>query len=400
MPYMEKMAGQGSKITLISGHIYEVSQNDQVIGYFDRQSAVGYAGPIEVLVFIGTDGYVKDLNVIKQTETRSFFNKVIAEGFVESLLNKEANSRFVLGEDLDGVANATYTSKGISEAVRKASHNIAVTQLGMEVPKAKVIKPPIEDYLILGLLLSVFVFYKLKWIKLRYLTLFAGFIIGYWQKSLLSLGNFSSVLAGTIPWENLAFWFFLLLGVLLLILASGRNLYCYWVCPYGALSELLGALGKFGRLNYKPCERSVKRFRHLRLFLAWCALVFAFFMKNPGISSYEIFAPLFAWEGEQVQWLILPIMLFGSIFILRFWCRFFCPVGGVLDFLVQLRRNCGEWLKTGLKKCEASLDRADRVDCSSSAPTKLKGKSLIFDIFVLVCAGLILAILLQNAGLI
>jgi len=187
-------------------------------------------------------------------------------------------------------------------------------------------------------------------------------LIGYWQKSLLTLGNFSSVLSGNIPWQNLPFWLVLLFGILLLILITGRNLYCFWICPYGALSELMGAFGKFGRINYQPCERSLQRFKNLRLFLAWGALVFAFIMRNPSISSYEIFAPLFAWEGAPTQWLMLPVMLFTGIFIFRFWCRFFCPVGGILDYMVKCRRSSVQWIQNILKKKQLNPNGLQQIE--------------------------------------
>jgi uncharacterized protein with FMN-binding domain len=351
LPDMKEMVDQGSEISLISGHIYKAVKNDQIIGYFDQQSAIGYAGPVDVIVFVDKDGLVKNVKVVRQIETPSFFNRVIAKGFVKQFIDKKANSPFELGQDLDAITNATYTSRAIALAVNKASHNIAVTQLKMEVPKTVGFNMPLQDYLVLALLLGVFIVQKLKWSKLRYLTLLAGFLlIGFWQKSLLSLGDFSSVLAGNISWFNPPFWIILLIGVLFLILITGRNLYCFWLCPYGALSELLAVSGKFGRLNYKPCEESVKRFSSLRLLLTWGALVFAFLMNNPSISSYEIFAPLFAWEGTSAQWLLLPIMLFACVFIFRFWCHFFCPVGGILDYLVKCRRSWMKWLEDISKK--------------------------------------------------
>lgn len=397
LPVMKKMAGPGSKITLISEQIYEASHNGEVLGYFDCQSAIGYAGPIDVLVFIDKDGKLKDLTVVKQTETPSFFERVISEGFVKRLIGKEANSRFEIGQDLDGVTNATYTSRAIAEAARQASHHIAVTQFNREVPKTVRFKLPLEDYLLVALLLAVLVFQKFKWKKLRVLTFLAGFLlIGYWQKSLLSLGNFSSLLAGTIPWPNLPFWLVLLFGILLLILITGRNLYCFWLCPYGALSEVLGALGRLGRMNYKPCERSRKRFKGMPLLLAWSALVFAFLMKNPSISSCEIFAPLFAWEGVAAQWLLLPIVLLAGVFVFRFWCRFFCPVGGMLDFLVKCRRNCVQWMGSKLPK----KDVKPKLTEAETTEAKPSGKSLIFDGLVLICAVLVVVVLLQNAGII
>lgn len=327
LPEMKNLAGQESELERISGQLYRASINGELVGYLDRQSAIGYAGPIDVLVFITSDGKLKDITIVKQVETPSFFSKVIGEGFVKRLIDKDANSPFELNQDLDEVTRATYTSKGIAEAVRKASHHIAESQLNMGVPKTARLNLPLEDYLVLALLLAVFILQKLKLNKLRNLTFLAGFLlIGYWQKSLLTLGNFSSVLSGNFSWQNITFWLILLLGILLLILITGRNLYCFWICPYGAISELLGTFGKFGRMNYKPCERSLQRFKNLRVYLAWGALVFAFVMKNPSISSYEIFAPLFALEGAPVLWLMLPIMLFSGVFIFRFWCRFFCQV--------------------------------------------------------------------------
>lgn len=389
LPYMEKMAGPDSEITLVSGQVYQVSRQGEVIGYFDRQSAIGYAGPIEVLVLVGTDGLIKDLTVVKHIETPSFFNKVIAEGFVDDFLGRQADSRFELGEDLDGITNATYTSRAIAEAVRRASHNIAVTQLKLEVPQKEGFELPLEAGLILLLLAAVFLCQRYKWRKLRYITLLAGFLlIGFWQKSLLSLGNFSSVLAGNIPWQNLSFWLVLLSGVLFVILISGRNSYCYWICPYGALSELLGALGRVGRLNYKPCEQSVIRFRNLRLLLAWGALVFGFLLMNPSIGDYEVFAPLFAWEGVPVQWMLLPVMLFAGVFIPYFWCRFFCPVGGVLDYLVRLRRSCFDWMNKS------------KSEVSEPGGAKPEGRSPVFEGLVFICTVLILIVLLQNSGII
>jgi len=362
LPDMQRMAGQGSVVEKISGQLYQASVDGIVIGYLDRQDAIGYAGPIDLIVLIDKDGKLKDITVVNHTETPSFFSKVMGDGFLKQFKDKEANSPFELGKDIDKVTRATYTSLGITEAVRKASYHIATTQLDMVVPETDGSKLPLEDYLMLALLLAVLVFSKLKWHKMRNLTFLAGFLlIGYWQKSLLTLGNFSSLLSWNIPWQNLSFWLILLVGTLLLILFTGRNLYCYWICPYGALSELLGAFGKFGRMNYKPCQRSVNRFKNLRLCLAWAALVFAFFMKNPSISSYEIFAPLFAREGSTIQWLLLPIMLFTSVFIFRFWCRFFCPVGGILDQLVKWRRSGKEWIKAKMLKSKSQQIQASQT---------------------------------------
>jgi polyferredoxin len=47
----------------------------------------------------------------------------------------------------------------------------------------------------------------------------------------------------------------------------------------------------------------------------------------------------------EIQWLILAFVILGSLFMKRFFCRFFCPVGIVLDLMVRARCRLGNLRK-------------------------------------------------------
>jgi polyferredoxin len=48
---------------------------------------------------------------------------------------------------------------------------------------------------------------------------------------------------------------------------------------------------------------------------------------------------MFSLEGLGIQWYILPITLVGSLFVPKFWCRMFCPVGLYLNEMVRVRKG-------------------------------------------------------------
>lgn len=354
---MKELVPQAIGFEQISGTLYRAvgiqdEAKEEVLGYIKSDQAYGYSGPIDVVVFIDKDGVVKNLSVLNNTETPSFFSRVMAADYLEYFKGKEANSCFAIGQDIDGISGATFTAKGIAEAVKKSAYTVASGQLSMPLPDQPKMDIPIASWYVLGLMLIVFVFYKLKLTRFRSLTLLAGLIIiGFWQKSPVSLGNIAALLAGNAPsLDGIPIWFLLIIGSLVMILLSGKNLYCYWICPMGAIAEFSGKLGAAGKITYRPCAKRAKRFRGLRLFFAWGALVMSFFLVNPSAASYEIFAPLFAHVGNSAQWVLLPFMLFIGVVLNRFWCSYFCPVGAIWDFLARLRRDCKKWIEMQMGK--------------------------------------------------
>jgi NAD-dependent dihydropyrimidine dehydrogenase PreA subunit len=136
----------------------------------------------------------------------------------------------------------------------------------------------------------------------------------------------------------------IVLGVLLVIvvLFIGK-LFCSYICPIGFVTELLDKLRKY--LNFKALEiknRSVTDllFRSIKYILLFVTFYFS-------ISSSELFCkiidPYYAvvtrFKGEMYIWVstgIVFLLIFGSMFIKMFWCKYICPIGAMSNIFKYL----------------------------------------------------------------
>jgi len=310
----------------------------EFLGYGAVAGAAGYAGPITVLVGISPEAEITDTVVMENFETPLFWQKVMAHDYLSIFQGMPVTARIVPQEDVDVVAGATYSTAGIANAVRKAAHWTGESEWGMQAAEEgqTVLTPKVLGLAVLYLL--VFLAIRRKSARLRILTLGLGVVfLGFWQKYPLTFANFTTLFSGNVPafYEN-AFWHLLVVGVLLGVLLSGRNFYCSHICPFGAVQEGINKLAGF---QVQPPREQARIARRLRLPLAWAAFLIALLFHNHSIASFETFSTLFQLQGNQGQWFLMPFVLFVGVFIYRFWCRFFCPVGAVLDLAATLKRR-------------------------------------------------------------
>jgi electron transport complex protein RnfG len=96
------------------------------LGYVVASEAQGYGGPIKIMVGITPEGTVQQVAVLDASgETPGLGQKVKDEGFLAQFAHA---ALFELGGDsqtsekksIDGIASATYSSRGMVEAVNKA----------------------------------------------------------------------------------------------------------------------------------------------------------------------------------------------------------------------------------------------------------------------------------------
>jgi Na+-translocating ferredoxin:NAD+ oxidoreductase RnfG subunit len=340
---MQELLPQASRFEPLSQSVYRAYTSSHLIGYISMQKAVGYGGPISVLASYDTNGNVKDVRIIAHSETPSFFQYVINKGFIDTLKGKRADEPFRIGEDLNAVTSASYTSRGIALAVRKGAHELATSELHLPVVEGHGRHFSLAEWLACALIMITLVFNRFRATKkLRPFVLAASFfIIGIWQNSTLNLSNVALLISGRIPpWNEMPSWFLLAIGVLVIILVTGLNLYCYWLCPFGCVTQTIGKLGQFAGID---CNRSLQKRQlagvDIRLWLAWFSLLLGFIVGNPGISVYEPFGTLFSFRGNTAQWILMAFALLTAVVIDRFWCRFLCPMGAICDSLATLRRK-------------------------------------------------------------
>ncbi len=319
--------------------IYDTyDENQRKIGYAVEATSAGYAGPIKVLVGVSNDGHILGVKVLEQVETPWFFQKVLAENFLGRFKGLSLSSPISLKNDIDAVSGATYTAEGIVRSVRKGSHWLGENRFDLEIKEepGEILGP--EEYLLILLYGMIFFSLWKKIHKLRFVTLTVSVVfLGFWKNSPISFANIATLLTGNSPsYFERPFWYLLVVGSILMTLFFGKNLYCYYLCPFGAIQE---ALYKIGEMNYRPCKKTYNKFKNIRIILAWTAFVVSLFLINPSISSYEPFSALFKLQGNQAQWILMPFVLFIGIFINRFWCHFFCPVGLVMDLTAKIKRS-------------------------------------------------------------
>ena len=309
------------------------------LGYLAVEKAQGWGGPLQIATVIDSDGTIKETIVLDHKETPSFFYKIQSLRFFEQFIGKKASDPFILERDIDTVTHATISVKAITEAIRGGSHAVGKKILKLRVQEMQSAwKFGINEIVLILLYAGVIINTIWKKKMLRYVIMTAAFVfLGIHLNSAISIGNISQIILGYIPSikENL-FWWILVGGALLMPLLLKSNLYCSCLCPFGALQEFTAGISG---INIRFGEKIAKLAKNLVYILTWLALILIFLTSNPAVGSYEPFSTFFRLEGIGIQWFILPTVVLASFLLTRFFCRFFCPVGAVLNLMLKARHN-------------------------------------------------------------
>ena len=203
--------------------------------------------------------------------------------------------------------------------------------------------------------------------------LFTLFWIGWYAHAQLSVVNvltFTSALRGDFRWDYFLMdplVFMLWSSVAVAMLFWGRGAFCGWLCPFGALQELLNNLAKLLRIPQIAVPFGV----HQRL---W-PIKYIIFLVLFGLSLYSLSFSEQASEVEPFKtamildfvrtWpfvLYALVLLFAGLFIERFFCRYLCPLGAALAIPARIRMF--DWLKR-YRECGNPCQR-----CSNECPVQ------------------------------
>lgn len=327
----------GEKLCLFEGY----SVQNGLIGYVAAVEGRGYGGPMTLVVGWSKEGKLLSLSVPKHKEDAPWFRILENRGFLEQYIGRKDTDSLELTKDIDAVSGATVSSYGVAEGVLKA-RDLVAKQLGHTIPPrvAPVVKLGLaETLLFLGFAWVVVVrtwglFAGRKWRRIPSL-LFGFFVLGIWLGQPLSLTNFTTWLVGyPPPLHNNVLLYAMVLGVITLALALGRNFYCFWLCPFVAVQE--GAHLITGS-RLQPGEACRKRLAGVRYLLLWLALLLAFVFRAPSITVYEPWTALFTLRGTEAQWVLVAVTLVGAMLIHNLWCTYLCPVGALLEVVLNAR---------------------------------------------------------------
>jgi NosR/NirI family transcriptional regulator, nitrous oxide reductase regulator len=327
----------GEKLCLFEGY----SGQNGVIGYVAAVEGRGYGGPMTIVVGWSKEGTLLTLSVPKHKEDAPWFRILENRGFLEQYIGRKDTDSLELTRDIDAVSGATVSSYGVAEGVLKARELVA-KQLGHTIPArvAPTVKLGLAEKLLLlgfGWVVGVRAgrfFAGKKWRRVPSLV-FGFFVLGIWLGQPLSLVNFTAWLVGyPPPLHNNVLLYVLVLGVIALAVALGRNFYCFWLCPFAAVQE--GAHLITGS-SIQPDEVCRKRLVGVRYLLLWLALFLAFMFRLPSLTVYEPWTALFTLKGTEVQWALVAVTLVGAMLVHNLWCTYLCPVGALLEVVLKAR---------------------------------------------------------------
>ena len=115
--------------------LYYVFAGENPIGFCANVAPNGYGGAIQMMVGVNTDGTVRGVQIVEMSETSGVGSKAGAADFLAQF--HEKSGVFAVGENVDGIAGATISSKAVTEGVNMAlalAGFVTVDEAGRYVP--------------------------------------------------------------------------------------------------------------------------------------------------------------------------------------------------------------------------------------------------------------------------
>jgi len=365
-PYLPDVFPNATSFELIvsqpveNNYLYLATDEDGfAMGYVSAANGNGYVGPMTTTVGWSLDGVITNVQVAEHHETPAWYNRLFEQDFFDQYIGRSYSDPLVLDDDIDAASGATRSSTGISVGIADG-RQILSEYLGDPFPQPEEpFKFGINEIILLAGIGMVIMFRTLpplkKLSKGRYITLaFGFFIFGVWISSPLSLVNFIVWPVGFIPpWQTSIFLYILVFGIVGMALLFAKNIWCFWICPFAAVQEVMHVVGG-GRV--RPVTKRQQLLRNTRYFVLWLAVFMVLVTHKPELAVFEPWNTLFSLEGTPEQWILVVATLVVAIFIYDFWCHYLCPVGATMDIVLKIRM----WF-TGLftKKAPPVIVRAE-----------------------------------------
>ncbi len=313
-------------------------------------ASAGYGGPLPALVGIDAGGTITGVKLLPHRETPVYVARLEDPAYLARFRGRRVTDPLRVGGDVDAVTAATVTAEALANGIREAGRKVAAERLG--VPSAE---PGGAGFSAWGAALRDW----RPWLLAAWL-IGAAIVASRWRSGpvhaavlggsivvlglvlmqFVSVGHVVLIAAGRWPALPSALMWFVLVGLVLAItLVAGRR-YCASLCPFGALTDLLGRIWPLPL----PVPPTVSRMLRPLRFVLLVATPAAFFVwRRMAVVDYEPFAPTFvALTGRGVPADAAAVGLLVLIGVLslvsrRFWCVHVCPAGAALEVVARLQ---------------------------------------------------------------
>jgi len=345
---------EASRLTEVSGSArFELEEQPfpYYLGYRDKEVVVGsraetatlstlaaapevrgFAGPLNLLLAVDRDGVLRGVRYVDSQETPSYIAGI--DAWLAGLAGSDLQRGPLTLSQVDGISGATVSSGAALESINRAAARASVAVFGEATPVLA--QTPGGSlgacFWATVLLLSAFLPVHLSGSERARLALQVASlgVLGLWLNTLVTEVDLVNLSLGHVatPSENPQRW--LLLAFVALTSVLFGPVWCGYLCPFGALQELLSRLGRRLGLRSYPDRPLEQRIRFTKFLLLALMLILVWVT---GASSWAYFNPMqHAFGGRLSGWMavLVVVVLLGSLVYVRFWCRYFCPLGALL----------------------------------------------------------------------
>ena len=298
----------------------------------DADSIGGFGGNLRVVTGISPEGKIVGTELGENYESYGFIERIRNAGFFEKWNNLSVEE--AAKAEVDTISGATMSTRAIKSMVALNLSKYSGSEFKANSAETEPLWLEIIVFLLLAYSLFAF-FFPQKTSEFRILHLIAlAAVLGFIGGSALSFESFKNWLVSgniaLIPAVTLA-------SALIIPIISGRNFYCNFVCPFGAMQELLGRI-PLPKKNFSPkFMKGVSIFKAVLLAVIYILMIFKVVTDLTVIEPFSAFK----FNAAAVPSLVIAaLFLTVSLFVNRPWCRLFCPTGTLINMFA--RKNGGE----------------------------------------------------------
>jgi NosR/NirI family transcriptional regulator, nitrous oxide reductase regulator len=353
----------------------EVREGSRLKGYIFRSedltgTVYGYGGAMSTIMFTKPDGTLIDFRLTRSHETPRYMTRI--REWIERLKGKTMFDADPIA-GVNTVTGATYSTRAILTLLRNSGRQFAASVLvqGQPAPAASLpwtrrINWGIVAWSMAIPLALAAIYHGRRWSRILVLAYTAA-VSGFWLNRQFStdqvvrLLDLESVLSGSLA------TLLLLLGIPVLILLVG-NIYCGYLCPFGAVQELLGLVlpTRWKARLSRPVMGVARYLKYAVLFVLIAAVFGAGDKRLMEMDPLSAFFSREFWSGQpalSAGLVIAGVVLGAGLIVTRLWCRYLCPTGAFLSLF-----NLAAWLQRFLPakkfgRCEFGLSGRDHLDC-------------------------------------
>jgi spermidine synthase len=327
-------------------------------------SARGFGGPLVLGLWVAPGGEVRALRVLRHNETPFYYGRTL--DWQRGLVGRNVFETETLAA-CDVATGATLTSRAILDML---------TEIGVALrtlPDSTPCGPPalarrwrVEAS---GVALAAFAAAAI-WLRRRpsrrVRRLFLAAVVlglGVVWNAQFSTAQLQSWLIGRLPPPGVTAVAMLAFGVPLLVFFVG-NIYCGWLCPFGALQELVGE-GWPARRRLDPDKNAWRFGKALKYTVVFGVALTLTVHPHAEPERWDPLVTVFfrGHRGAPMRWAAIGFLVL-AVGYRRYWCRQWCPAGALLSWIGGGLGLFRRWRPTVRPAgCDLGVRRRNELDC-------------------------------------